>query len=349
MKLLNSFFIFIITAQMSLAGESVIQSYNASLEKWDQEFKQTFYQSVTLEMNKLLSNSDELKKRINKNPKISPKDRQLFNKDVAQIDQKLLRQVKVNLKNGKHIISIPQFKNLVFNLKTLPKGYITIDGWKLSTKDLHNYQKLQEFFSKKYAAQKTSSYNLIISSAYAVLPLVVLVPLLSIAVVIMSEAILSTVKIASELRFINVWVKKYEKHFHSAISECDADKAAIMEQDFQSQTIRNDTLIFIKKIERFSKDLHRTRKRYDDNFLSCKNIRESSQRGDNGKTMIFNIQVIKRVGEMCKMAKFLQECLDETKALMKEKNLTIDTRRHFQNSKTSYDDLIYYFSGSVLK
>ena len=98
MKLLNSFFVLVICSQMSLAGEAVIQSLNASLRKWDQKFKQALYQSVALETDKLLANPDELKKRINKSPKISPKNRQLFNKDFARVDRKLLRQVKVNSK-----------------------------------------------------------------------------------------------------------------------------------------------------------------------------------------------------------------------------------------------------------
>ena len=348
MKLLNSFFIFIITAQMSLAGESVIQSYNASLEKWDQEFKQTFYQSVTLEMNKLLSNSDELKKRINKNPKISPKDRRLFNKDIAQIDQKLLRQVKVKLENGKHIISIPQFKNLVFNLKTLPKGYITIDGQKLSKKDLHNYQKLQEFFSKKYAAQKTSSYNLIISSAYAELAMVTvgLIALIVGVITVIFAAALRGLKY--NMPIISRSLKKYEKYFHDAITECDADKAALIRSNLQRTVISNNTLVFMRKLKGFSKDVHRSRKRYDDNFLSCKNIR--ANQGRWFKTAPFEIPLYKRVGNMCKLSEFLQECLNETKKFMKKKKLGISNQGRYQNlEETSYDDLMENFSGSVLK
>ena len=347
MGLLNSFFIILITTQMSLAGEAVIQSYSASLKKWDKEFKQTFHQLVTLEMNKLLSRPDELKKRINKNSKFSPKDLQLFNKDFSKIDDSLLRQARVKLKGGKHIISIPKLKNLVFDLAMLPKGYITIDGQSFPIQDLYDYQKVQEFFYKKYAAKKTW-HNFILPSAYAVLPaLAGLAPILGLAI---AETVISVFTISREWERINKKLGEYEQYFRNALHECDSDKSDILDESLSSsRPMSNNTLVFMREIEVYSKyNVHRIEKKDDDSFLSCKNIKQNQ--GVWFRTQMFKVPLFKTAGSMCKAAELLQRCLDEVKESTKERGLSINHKGRYQNLKeTSYDNLIESFSESVLK
>ena len=164
MRVLNVFFIFMISTQMSLGTEAVIQSYNQALGKWGEKLKAELDQSVTTQMNKLLSNPRELKKQAYQALKSG---QQLFDKDFAQVDQNLLRQVKAKLKNGQHTVSLPQGKNIRFRLDPLPRGYITINGEKFLTKNFNDYQKIQAFVRKHYSSQKTSFLNLIGSVAYA--------------------------------------------------------------------------------------------------------------------------------------------------------------------------------------
>ena len=192
MKLLNSFFIFVISFQVAFANDAVVKHFNSSLKKMSRELRQDLDQFIVNETNKLLANPHELKNRINKRTGISKKDRQLFNENFDKVDKKLLSQVKVTLENGKHIIALAPGKRVVLDVGTLPKGYIIINGQKLSMqeKNFFDFQKIHKILQQKNLTQKTSLYNIVIPSAYAILPILQFA-LGAIAVFASSEAALT--------------------------------------------------------------------------------------------------------------------------------------------------------------
>ena len=231
-------------------------------------------------------------------------------------------------------------------MATLPRGYITIDGQKLSTQDLHNYEKIQEFFREKYSAHKTSWHNFIISSAYAQFvsgPVLVSLYVASMVAFVVSAII--TIKGRNE---VVRKIGEYEEHLHNALSECETDRAVVVERNYlESESISNNTLIFMRKIDRALTAAGK-RGAYLGKRPSCE---DEDGKGQIREEWLFAANYIsKAVAKACHTARLLQGCLDETKRLLRGKNLTIKQEGRYQNPKgSSYDDLEESFLESVLK
>ena len=329
MRVLNVFFIFMISTQMSLGTEAVIQSYNQALGKWGEKLKAELDQSVTTRMNKLLSNPRELKKQAYQALKSG---QQLFDKDFAQVDQNLLRQVKAKLKNGQHTVSLPQGKNIRFRLDPLPRGYITINGEKFLTKNFNDYQKIQAFVRKHYSSQKTSFLNLIGSVAYAQIEIVFILAGLAVLGLISSVVEWSKDRVKKD-----IFLSNYKKHLINAKQKCQDDKQAIVRNSLKSRPFSNDTLVFMQRLEEISKKTSS----HTAGLISCDLLLE------NPTVILYSLKDFK---EVCRKVRELQNCLEETKSLMKERGLTVDNSgRTGPHDKSSYDVLADSFSKAVLE
>ena len=133
MKILRSIVALTVAAQMAMAGQASTLVLSQIFARWNKEEKK-LYQSTANKFNELLASPDKLKKWIKRDAKISPKNRKLLNQDFALADKKRLSRSRVELKDGTYLLSVPGFKQLVLDLRTMPKGYIIIDGYRAALK-----------------------------------------------------------------------------------------------------------------------------------------------------------------------------------------------------------------------
>lgn len=303
---------------MSLANELAMPSYVRSLKQWDQKLKRDFYQSIVSEMNKLLAHPDQLQKAVRQNPKFSQQSRQLFKQDFAQVDQNLLRRVKVKLQNGQHVVSIPDAKNLVFNLATMPKGYITMNGYKFSMEGFDDYRKMRRFINRRYADKKTSSFHFIIPAAYAdALTIAYIVGY----VLVVAAAIFGIVldRRASKRSLIY----KYEEYLSRAIRECELEQRALASSTIviSESGFSNNTLVFMQEVEKFVR-----------------------------KQKAGRFPVLQGIPKDHKLVVSLQQCLDEMKRFIKSRGITINNQGRYQDLQYSaYDELGEVFAGKIIE
>ena len=145
-------------------------------------------------------------------------------------------------------------------------------------------------------------------------------------------------------------ISRFEKGFLRAHWKCQTDRTYI--EQFggnQSEVLDQATLVFIKEIENFSnKKLKPYHKRHSDDFLSCENIK--GNQGITVKTYLTKIELFRRVGNMCIIAKELQKCLNEVKGLMEKHNRSISdlprSSRKPNDYYRDYDFLLDNFSGT---
>ena len=354
----KAFVVTVVSLQMTFAGDALLSSFRAAMGKWNREI----HQSLTDQTNQILANSDKLREFIKK--EFSKKDQLLINSDLDQVSPSLLSQVKVTLENNKHIISIPfkgnKVKKIVVDLSDFPQGYLAIDKEKISLEDLSDYTKVKDFVYKKYSNQKKTSWwqNFILSTAYAQAfhpgtgtpgP-VALVSLIALAIGSTVAIVLIAYTDASRYRKSMRQLEEYKNLFEKAIPICESDKGTMGEPDIQSQPVSNETLRFMERINGFFQSglghdelpIHSSNRRASSSgrSFSCRSPKllllmgksESQQRDREEK-----------VGEVCTMARALQDCLDEVAQMIGDKNLTVDNSgRHNRrvDNGSAYDDIM---------
>lgn len=349
---LNSLFILVILTQMSFAGEVIVQSFDSALKQWDQKFKMALYQSITSKVNKLITRPYELKKQIHQNYQFSGRDHQLFNQDFAQVDQNLLRRVKVKFENGQHIVTLASRKQLIFNFSRISEGMMAIDGHRFSIKDFAGYQKIRLLIRKLRVGKKISFPDLIVSPAYAIDPIFIPIVLpVTLAIIMIVKEVLEKRQEKLEKRevaLVNSFyreLKQYERDSVRAISKCNEDHELMSRRYLVDMKISNDTTVFMQQLKEYYVKELAGKDRDHSRFLSCEGQGAPLERS-KGKSypVLGDILIAEKVDDVCTLIQVLQDCLNKTQKLMAKRKLTINNQGRYQvqtsNQSNPYQRLV---------
>ena len=343
--MLSKLISFIISIQIVCANQTVV-SRHQFLKRLEWQITNDLHHSVLVGMNKFFTNPQSTPDYIDRSLNFSKEDRELFLKHLAQVDKTLLRKAKIEIKKDQHIITFPQGRTFVFDLRNIARGYITLNGEKFLIKNFNSYKKIQAFVYKNYVSKKKdfSLLNVIIPTAYAIVP----IALISIVVVTIIGIGLLYLKQKSIY-------SKYANPLKEATEECKGDLKKLSKKRNRPEAISNNTLVFIKQMKDLSNAAKLQLKEHTkEGYLSCWDENDCRYTGQN----LLSYKNIKHIDsyfadsstwlkDVRTLASKLEKCLNEVKLLVKSKGLNInDSARYMED--TAYDKVFGTFSEGVL-